>query len=90
MSEPIEPNIRELMNDIGRILGNAIRENTKKTGEDYRFALLMFAANRTGPAGEVGSINYISNAERRSMIEAMKEFIRNAEAEAAAEDATRI
>lgn len=47
----------------------------------------MFTMNKTGPAGAPGSMNYISNAERRSMITAMKEFIRNAEAEAAAEDA---
>jgi hypothetical protein len=88
-SVPIEDNIRELMRDIGETLGRAIREATAKTGEQYGFALLMFAMEKIGPAGEPGSLNYISNAERPSMIEAMKEFIRNAEAEDAEDAVTR-
>ena len=40
--QPIEPALRELMNDIGRRLGTALREATKGSSERYGFALLMF------------------------------------------------
>lgn len=69
--QPIEPNLRQLMQDIGKLLEVALREATKNTGERYGFALLMF-----GLAGSESSrMNYISNAVRQDMLAAMKEFI---------------
>ena len=68
MSDPIRPELRETMTGIGRTLGAACPPG-------FGFALLMFDMNT--PRG--GFMNYISNAERESMLVAMKEFIANAE-----------
>lgn len=67
---PIEPAVAKVMNDIGRLIGSAI----KQRGGNYGFALLMFGF---GP--EAGRMNYISNAQRTEMLTAMKEFIARAE-----------
>jgi hypothetical protein len=70
--QPIETVLVRLMNDIGHIIGGALKE---KAGEGYGFALLMF-----GLAGdEKGRMNYISSANREDMLAAMKEFIARAE-----------
>lgn len=69
--QPIEPHMTEVMNDIGHILGNAIRE----TGLDYGFALFVFPFGE----GESHRINYISNAQRADMLATLKEFIARAE-----------
>lgn len=63
--QPIQEHIRELANDIGRILLGAI----KQTNANYGFALLLFEY------GDGGHMNYISSANRRDMVAAMKEFI---------------
>lgn len=64
--QPIEPTLHELMNDIGKIIGRALRNHA---GEKYGFALLMFGLE------EGGRMNYISNCDRGDMLVAMKEFI---------------
>jgi hypothetical protein len=65
--QPIEAPMRKVMNDIGNLLGDAIRES----GGGYGFALLVF------PFGDDpgGRMNYVSNARREDMLVAMKEFI---------------
>lgn len=74
--QPIEPALKELMNDIGKILGRAIAEHTHTApGERYGFALFMF-----GLAGdELSRMNYICNCNRQDMLTALKEFIARAE-----------
>ena len=69
--QPIEPVLRALMNDIGRMIGGALKETVKNTGEEYGFALLMF-----GTKGDESSrMNYVSNCQREDMLVALKEFI---------------
>lgn len=67
MTDPISPAYHERMNALAR----ALSELLKPAG----FALLVFDMNRI----EGGRVNYISNAERASMLAAMKEFIARAE-----------
>jgi hypothetical protein len=69
--QPIEPVLVKLMNDIGRMIGNAVKETVKSTGEEYGFALLMFGVK----GDESSRMNYISNCDREDMLAAMKEFI---------------
>jgi len=71
--QPIEPNLKKLMNDIGNLLGGALASATKDTGLKYGFCLFMFQF------GEGGFTNYISNANREDMLATLKEFIANAE-----------
>lgn len=68
---PIEPVLRDLMNDIGRRIGASLNETVSKTGERYGFALLMFGLE----GNESSRMNYIANVERKDMLAAMKEFI---------------
>lgn len=67
MSDPIQPDLREAMNKLGKLLGDNFKP--------YGFALLVF------PFGIKPDqrMNYISNADRETMLAAMKEFIANAE-----------
>lgn len=70
--QPIQPELRQIMNDIGRVIAQAMKETV---GPDYGFALLMF-----GLAGdEKGRMNYLCNCNREDMLAAMKEFIARAE-----------
>lgn len=69
--QPIEPALKALMNDIGKILARALNEHTKGTSEKYGFALLMFGLK----GDETTRMNYISNANREDMLAALKEFI---------------
>lgn len=66
----LEPEVAEVMKDIGHILAGAIKECG---GGGYGFALLVFSF------GDFGRMNYISNAERPDMLAALKEFIARAE-----------
>jgi hypothetical protein len=71
--QPIEPRYRELMNEIGELLDQALNpDGVKRNG----FALLVFPFGQ--PEGEHRS-NYISNADREDMLASMKEFIARAE-----------
>ncbi|MBX9587863.1 MAG: hypothetical protein K2X43_01070 [Hyphomonadaceae bacterium] len=65
---PIEPALHKLMNEIGHLISGAIDQSAGKG--KYGFALLMFGF---GP--EKGRMNYISNAERETMIIALKELL---------------
>ena len=68
---PIEENMRKVMNDIGRLIGGAI----KQSGDNYGFTLLVFKFGQ----GDDHIVNYISNANREDMLATMKEFIARAE-----------
>ena len=63
----IQPEVKELMQELGRILGDVCPEN-------FGFTLLMFDLNTPK-----GFMNYISNAQRQDVIVALKEFIAHAE-----------
>lgn len=69
--QPIEPVLRELMNDIGKQIGGALKAATQGTGNGYGFALLMFGLS----GAEDMRMNYIANVDREDMLAAMKEFI---------------
>lgn len=69
--QPIEPVLRELMNDIGRILHQALKEETARSSERYGFALLMFGLS----GDESCRMNYICDCSREDMLAALKEFI---------------
>lgn len=74
--QPIEPEYREKMNQLGRFLdeffnGPAATKETRQTA----FALFVFKFGE----GDDHRSNYISNAERESMIATLKEFIARAE-----------
>ena len=69
--QPIQPELRALMNDIGDAIGGALTNHTKHCGEKYGFCLMMFALGE----GEGHRMNYIANVEREDMLAAMKEFI---------------
>lgn len=65
--QPIEEEHHKMMNDIGRILTDAV-------GDGYGFVFLVFATNTTD-----GRMNYISNANRADVIASLKELIANME-----------
>lgn len=65
----IEEKLRPIMNDIGKIIGQAIRDAKENMG----FALFVF------DFGEGGRINYISNAQREDMLATLKAFIASCE-----------
>ena len=64
--DPIRPEVREQMNRIAEALGARLPE-----GMGFVFLVFSF--------GEGSFMNYISNADRRSMIAALRELIRNLE-----------
>lgn len=70
--QPIEPALRGIMNDIGRVIAQAMRETA---GPRYGFALFMFGLE----GDEKGRMNYLCNCNRSDMIAALKEFIARAE-----------
>jgi len=70
---PIQDEIKEQMQAWGNVLDETFNgKDCKLEDRKYGFALLVF------PFGEddgTHRMNYISNATRRDMIKAMKEFI---------------
>lgn len=66
MHDPIRPEHRQTMNEIGKILDHAINPSGERK---YGFAFLVF------DFGTGGYMNYISNSNREDMLIAMKEFI---------------
>lgn len=60
--DPIETKYRRHMNETMKAL--------EKLFPDMGVALFVF------PLGEPGKVNYIANADRAGMIEALEEFIR--------------
>lgn len=71
--QPIEPDIKDAANGIAAAINEALNPDGKKK---WGFALLMFPL---GDNKEGDRMNYISNAERASMLIAMKEFIARSE-----------
>lgn len=70
--QPIQPELEQIMKDIGRTIGRALQDHA---GAGYGFALFMF-----GLAGdEKGRMNYMCNCRREDMLVALKEFIARAE-----------
>lgn len=70
--QALEPALSGLMNDIGKLLHEAI---LRTVGKEYGFALFMF-----GLAGDEKSrMNYISDCNREDMIAVLKEFIARVE-----------
>ncbi len=67
-ASPFDPPIAAMMSSIGQIIG----EEAAKV--DYGFALVMFPFAERG-----GSMNYVSNADQPSLIEALKELVQNLE-----------
>ena len=67
MAEPIDPKYREQMNKLARALDETFNGKTmpKKTG----FALFVFDFN------DKTRVNYISNADRDDMAEALREWL---------------
>lgn len=63
-----DPKAEEALKKVGRKIKEMMPEG-------YGFSLLVFAFNKEG------GMFYMSSAERSTMIEAMKEFITNAESE---------
>ena len=61
---PVPDEVKELLNSIGNIIGPQLPKG-------WGFTLLIFTF------GEGGTMTYISNAERESMIEAMNEFMKH-------------
>jgi len=57
----IDPELKQVMNDIGRILSYAV-------GDQWGFFLAVY------PFGEGGRFNYISNSNRRDVIILLKEM----------------
>jgi hypothetical protein len=70
---PVQAEYREKMNALAQVIDEFFngKERPKRVG----FAMLIF---EFGPEDR-GRVNYISNAERKDMLVAMKEFIARAE-----------
>ena len=70
--QPIQPELRKVMNEIAAAISSAINPSGQKRNG---FALLVF------PFGQPnnGHRCYISNANREDMLATMKEFIARAE-----------
>lgn len=72
--EPIEQRYREILQNLGRRIDRVLQMGT---GKKMGFVLLLF------DFGEVkaGRMNYLSNAERGSMLKALQELVAQMEAE---------
>lgn len=66
----LQPNVREAMAHVGRAVGESC---PKGVG----FVLLMFDFEKTPGYG--GFMNYISNAERSCMVQALRELVQKLE-----------
>lgn len=70
--QPIEEKYREQMRELAVVLDKYFNP---KGGKEIGFSLLVFAFG-----GEPGNrTNYISNANRKDMLDTMREFIARAE-----------
>lgn len=78
MADPISPEYHQRLNDLAAAIDYALNgsERPKRVG----FCLLQFEFGITDGSGRV---NYISNAGRRDMIVAVKEWLARAEGRAA-------
>ena len=73
---PVDPKYREALNGLANDLDNILNGGLKGEDRTVGFALLLFDFN----APVTGRVNYISNADRRDMIQGMKSWIEQAEA----------
>lgn len=72
--DPIPNRLRPIMNDIGHMVGGAIDD---AVGGPGKVGFILF----TFDFGDVGTMSYISNANRDDALSALAEFItRNAHA----------
>lgn len=78
MAGPVQEEYRQMLNDLARGIDAVL--NGSERPKQLGFCLLMFEFGITGGSGRV---NYISNANRRDMIVAVKEWLARAEARAA-------
>ena len=60
--QPIEESVREVMNDIARMIGGALAEATQNSREQYGFALLMFGLS----GNEECRMSYIASVNRQA------------------------
>jgi hypothetical protein len=67
MDDPIRPELRDEMQGVAKAIADSLPAG-------YGFTLLVFDMGTP-----TGFMNYISNAERESMVVAMKEFIARSE-----------
>ncbi len=68
--DPIRPELYEIMNRLGGVLGEAF-----KAKGNYGFALLVFDMPPRGDGYKRGFMNWISNADRTDMIAALHEMV---------------
>jgi len=73
MADPIQEKYRAEMNALAEGIDRIF--NGGKNPKSVGFVLLSFEFGKT----EGGRVNYISNADRRDMIAAMKEWLARAE-----------
>jgi hypothetical protein len=73
--KPIQPEVRETMNKIARVVDSALNINTKE--KTWGFCLMVFPFE-----GFDGRANYISNAKRADVIVLLKEQLRRFEGQA--------
>lgn len=70
---PIEPEYREKMNELARVLDKVFNGEAKGNDRTTGFVLMVF------PFGEGGRANYISNANRADVVATLKEQIKRFE-----------
>ena len=69
MSEPIQDEYLELMNDLAKMLDKAFNGDAKGEDRKVGFMLSVF------PFGDEGRFNYIANSDRVDIVCLMKEMI---------------
>jgi hypothetical protein len=70
---PIQPEVHQMMNDLGRALDMMLNHDLPKDKKEWGFVLLMF------PFEAGGRCNYISNARREDVVIMLKEQIKRFE-----------
>lgn len=78
---PIQVEVRELMNKIGRVLDEAFNHGKKGEARDWGWILIAFPFTEAELAkgGGTGRANYISNAKRDDVVIMLKEQIKRFE-----------
>jgi hypothetical protein len=71
MNEPITPEFKQMMNDLASDLDHMFNRGLK--GKDKKNAFVLLLAPFNGPPGQ--RANYISNADRETVVILMKEVI---------------
>ena len=79
--EPIQPDLKQVMNEVGQVLDAALNPEVLKGGKrTYGFAFLSWGFEREA---DDRRMNYISNADREDVRRALNEFLDNMAAQAA-------